>query len=49
MQVIVENTNLRKKNVYTVKHKRHVISLKFSPDQRILAVQHDKNSVVRFH
>ncbi|KAK7582636.1 hypothetical protein V9T40_014081 [Parthenolecanium corni] len=45
MQVIVENTNLRKKNVYTVKHKRHVISLKFSPDQRILAVQHDKNSI----
>lgn len=45
MQITVENITLKKKNVYTVKHNRHVITLKFSPDQKILAIQHDKNSV----
>lgn len=46
MQIIVENVNLHKKSVYSVKHKRRVISLKFSVDQKILAIQHDENSVV---
>lgn len=51
MQIIVENTTTRKKTIYYVKHIRRVISLKFSPDQKILAIQHDSTSVdfITFH